>query len=98
MGVGDDRRFLVKSRFALVYPAGRLVWSPRQLRLVRPSMSAALLRHIEGATVHWVSGQSFGLAFVQVTIMEQQHLGELVKVLSSVEQGPDTLAVELCGL
>ena len=36
---------------------------------------------IQGASVQWVSGKTFGLAFFQVTIAEQQRLGQVVKGL-----------------
>jgi len=36
---------------------------------------------IEAASVQWVSGQTFGLAFFRITEMEQQRLGQVIQHL-----------------
>ena len=50
-----------------------------ELRIYAPGIAWPLM--IEAATVQWVSGQTFGLAFFQVTITEQERLGQVVKEL-----------------
>ena len=50
-----------------------------ELRIYAPDIEWPLM--IEAASVQWVSGQTFGLAFFQITETEQQRLGEVVSDL-----------------
>ena len=50
-----------------------------ELRIYAPDIEWPLM--IQGASVQWVSGQTFGLAFFQVTTTEQERLGQVVKDL-----------------
>ena len=50
-----------------------------ELRIYAPDIEWPLV--IQGASVQWVSGQTFGLAFFQIAITEQQRLGEVVNDL-----------------
>jgi PilZ domain len=57
-----------------VEPGGLL-----ELRIYAPDIEWPLM--IEAASVQWVSGQTFGLAFFRVTETEHQRLGELISEL-----------------
>ena len=47
---------------------------------------------IEAASVQWVSGKTFGLAFFRITESEQQRLGQVIEDLTeSGEEGADTI-------
>jgi len=50
-----------------------------ELRIHAPDVEWPLM--IEAASVQWVSGQIFGLAFVRITDSEQQRLGQVISVL-----------------
>jgi hypothetical protein len=50
-----------------------------ELRIYAPDIEWPLM--IEAASVQWVSGQTFGLAFFQITVSEQQRLGQVVSDL-----------------
>jgi len=43
-----------------------------ELQIIAPHIGLSLV--IEGATVQWVSGQTFGLAFFRMTETERQRL------------------------
>ena len=44
---------------------------------------------IEAASVQWVSGQTFGLAFFRITETERQRLGQVISVLMEDESTAD---------
>ena len=50
-----------------------------ELRIYVPDLEWPLL--IEAASVQWVSGQIFGLAFFRITYTEHQRLGQVIKDL-----------------
>ena len=50
-----------------------------ELRIYAPDVDWPLM--IEAATVQWVSGQIFGLAFFRITEPEQQRLGQVIEDL-----------------
>jgi hypothetical protein len=50
-----------------------------ELRIYAPDVDWPLM--IEAATVQWVSGQTFGLAFFRITEPEQQRLGQVIEDL-----------------
>ncbi|NWF73461.1 MAG: PilZ domain-containing protein [Nitrospirae bacterium] len=50
-----------------------------ELRIYAPDVEWPLM--IEAASVQWVSGQTFGLAFFRITETEQQRLGQVIKNL-----------------
>ena len=50
-----------------------------ELRIYAPDIEWPLM--IEAASVQWVSGQTFGLAFFRITETEQQRLGQVIKDL-----------------
>jgi hypothetical protein len=47
-----------------------------ELRIYVPNTESPLM--IESAHVQWISGQTFGLAFIRITEAEQQRLAQLV--------------------
>lgn len=51
-----------------------------ELRIEVPAFVAPLI--IEAASVQWVSGQTFGLAFFRITEPEQQRLGQVINELT----------------
>jgi len=51
-----------------------------ELRIYAPDIEWPLM--IEAASVQWVSGQTFGLAFFRITEKEQQRLGQVVSDLT----------------
>lgn len=51
-----------------------------ELRIYAPNVEWALM--IEAASVQWVSGQTFGLAFFRITEPEQQRLGQVIEDLT----------------
>ena len=53
--------------------------SSLELRIYAPDLEWPLM--IEAASVQWVSGQTFGLAFSTLSHTEQQRLGEVVNAL-----------------
>jgi hypothetical protein len=52
-----------------------------ELRIYAPDLDWPLM--IEAATVQWVSGQTFGLAFFRMTDSEQQRLEQVIQNLTS---------------
>lgn len=58
-----------------------------ELRIYAPDVEWPLM--IEAASVQWVSGQTFGLAFFRITETEQQRLG---KVLEDLMEGGEERA------
>jgi hypothetical protein len=52
---------------------------PLELRIYVPDFDWPLM--IEAASVQWVSGQTFGLAFFRITETEQQRLGQVISDL-----------------
>lgn len=50
-----------------------------ELRIYAPDIEWPLM--IEAASVQWVSGQTFGLAFFRVTETEHQRLGQVLSAL-----------------
>ena len=50
-----------------------------ELRIYVPDLGWPLM--VESASVQWVSGQTFGLAFFRITESEHQRLGQLIKEL-----------------
>ena len=54
-----------------------------ELRIYAPDVDWPLM--IESASVQWVSGQTFGLAFFRVTEAEQQRLGQMINELIKCE-------------
>ena len=50
-----------------------------ELRIYAPDIEWPLM--IEAASVQWVSGQTFGLAFFRVTETEHQRLGQVIREL-----------------
>jgi hypothetical protein len=50
-----------------------------ELRIYAPDVEWPLM--VEAASVQWVSGQTFGLAFFRITETEQQRLGEVIRDL-----------------
>jgi len=53
-----------------------------ELRIYAPDIESPLM--VEAASVQWVSGKIFGLAFFRITETEQQRLGQ---VISDVMKG-----------
>ena len=47
-----------------------------ELRVYAPNIESPIV--IESAHVKWISGQTFGLAFIRITEAEQRRLGQLV--------------------
>ena len=60
-----------------------------ELRIYAPDIEWPLM--IEAASVQWVSGQTFGLAFFQITETEQQRLGQVISDLME-EMGDESTA------
>ncbi len=58
-----------------------------ELRIYAPDIEWPLM--IEAASVQWVSGQTFGLAFFRITDTEQQRLGQVIHTLMEGEARPD---------
>ena len=56
-----------------------------ELRIYAPDIEWPLM--IDAASVQWVSGQTFGLAFFRIRETEQQRLGQVIGYL--VEGGED---------
>ena len=54
-----------------------------ELRIHVPDLDWPLM--IEAASLQWVSGQTFGLAFFQITETEQQRLGQVISDLMEDE-------------
>jgi len=54
-----------------------------ELRIYAPDLEWPLM--IEAASVQWVSGQTFGLAFFRITEPEQQRLGQVISHLMEGE-------------
>ena len=54
-----------------------------ELRIYAPNVEWPLM--IEAASVQWVSGQTFGLAFFRITEPEQQRLGQVINELMKGE-------------
>lgn len=54
-----------------------------ELRIYAPDIEWPLM--IEAASVQWVSGQTFGLAFFRVTETEHQRLGQILSALMADE-------------
>jgi hypothetical protein len=50
-----------------------------ELRIYAPDVEWPLM--VEAASVQWVSGQTFGLAFFRITETEQQRLGQVISEL-----------------
>jgi hypothetical protein len=50
-----------------------------ELRIYAPDIEWPLM--VEAASVQWVSGQTFGLAFFRITEPEQQRLGQVINEL-----------------
>ena len=50
-----------------------------ELRIHAPNVTWPLM--VEAASVQWVSGQTFGLAFFRITETEQQRLGQVINEL-----------------
>ena len=55
-----------------------------ELRISAPDIEWPLM--IEAASVQWVSGQTFGLAFFRITETEQQRLKQVISNLSGVKE------------
>ena len=53
--------------------------SSLELRIYVPHVERPLM--VEAASVQWVSGQIFGLAFIRITETEQQLLGQVIRDL-----------------
>ena len=51
-----------------------------ELRIYAPNVEWPLM--IDAASVQWVSGQAFGLAFFRITEPEQQRLGQVIEDLT----------------
>src|SRR5262245_38261292 len=58
-----------------------------ELRIYVPDLDWPLM--IEAASVQWVSGQTFGLAFFRITEAEQQRLGQVITELMENESPVD---------
>jgi len=58
-----------------------------ELRIYAPDIEWPLM--IEAASVQWVSGQTFGLAFFRITDAEQQRLGQVIRALMEGESRSD---------
>jgi hypothetical protein len=58
-----------------------------ELRIYAPDIEWPLM--IEAASVQWVSGQTFGLAFFRITNTEQQRLGQVIHALMGGETRSD---------
>ena len=58
-----------------------------ELRIYAPDIEWPLM--IEAASVQWVSGQTFGLAFFRITDTEQQRLGQVIHTLMEGEARSD---------
>ena len=58
-----------------------------ELRIYAPDIEWPLM--IEAASVQWVSGQTFGLAFFRITDTEQQRLGQVIRTLMEGEPRSD---------
>lgn len=54
-----------------------------ELRIYAPDVEWPLM--VEAASVQWVSGQTFGLAFFRITEPEQQRLGQVINELMEGE-------------
>jgi hypothetical protein len=54
-----------------------------ELRIYAPDVEWPLM--VEAASVQWVSGQTFGLAFFRITEAEHQRLGQVIKDLMKDE-------------
>ena len=54
-----------------------------ELRISTPDIERPLI--IAAASVQWVSGQTFGLAFFHITEAEQRHLGQMITELMKGE-------------
>ena len=54
-----------------------------ELRIYAPDVEWPLM--VEAASVQWVSGQTFGLAFFRITEAEHQRLGQLIRDLMKDE-------------
>jgi hypothetical protein len=54
-----------------------------ELRIYAPNVEWPLM--VEAASVQWVSGQTFGLAFFRITEPEQQRLGQVINDLMEGE-------------
>lgn len=61
-----------------------------ELRIYAPNVEWPLM--IEAASVQWVSGRTFGLAFFRITEPEQQRLGQVIEdLVESGEKDDDTV-------
>lgn len=61
-----------------------------ELRIYAPNVEWPLM--IEAASVQWVSGRTFGLAFFRITEPEQQRLGQVIEdLMESGEKDDDTV-------
>jgi|SRR5688572_15998409 hypothetical protein len=58
-----------------------------ELRIYAPDIEWPLM--IEAASVQWVSGQTFGLAFFRITDTEHQRLGQVIRTLMEGESRSD---------
>ena len=58
-----------------------------ELRIYAPNVEWPLM--VEAASVQWVSGQTFGLAFFRITEAEQQRLGQVISNLMENESPID---------
>lgn len=66
---------------------------PLELRIHVPDLEWPLM--IETAQVQWVRGETYGLAFLRVTDIEQQRLERVIAVLredSGIEEEPSALS------
>jgi hypothetical protein len=55
-----------------------------ELRIYVPELDWPIM--IDGATVQWVNGQTFGLSFLQLREAEQARLRQLIERLADVEE------------
>ena len=58
-----------------------------ELRIYAPDIEWPLM--VEAASVQWVSGQIFGMAFFRITETEQQRLGQVINALMADESTSD---------
>ncbi|MEO6308798.1 MAG: PilZ domain-containing protein [Nitrospiraceae bacterium] len=58
-----------------------------ELRIYAPDIEWPLM--VEAASVQWVSGKIFGLAFFRITETEQQRLGQVINALMAGESTSD---------
>ena len=58
-----------------------------ELRIYAPDIEWPLM--VEAASVQWVSGKIFGLAFFRITETEQQRLGQVINALMADESTSD---------